>query len=153
MDTQTSSDNPDFITLFIKYALQPLMVIGVMTAWYFNQTSEITYPLTLLVVIVVLGSLEHWRPLRPNWVQPPKEKALLVSIYLAVFAFSAMVAAPIYAASLEPGLEQLRVALGLNFWPSSWPMIAQMNSSSERVDKEKKMKASNRMKRKRKVGR
>jgi sterol desaturase/sphingolipid hydroxylase (fatty acid hydroxylase superfamily) len=112
--------------MVIKYALQPLLMVAVLTVWYFNQESPVVYPLVVLGVQLVLLSLEYWRPARPDWVQPIGEKATLVAVYVVVFGFSAAVVAPIYAASLEPGLDQLRSAARLDIWPSSWPMLVQV---------------------------
>lgn len=112
--------------MIIKYGLQPLLVLSVLTAWFLNQTSLLTYPAILLVVQVLLNLLEYWRPLRPDWRHSWREKSVLVVVYGLVFSFSVAVVAPVYAVSLEPMLEQARAALHLNIWPVHWPMIPQV---------------------------
>ncbi len=112
--------------MVIKYALQPALMVAVLAVWYFNREALWVYPMVILAVQVVLGTLEYWRPARLDWRQPVKEKLMLIAVYLVVFSFSAAVVVPIYAATLEPGLAQMRAAVGLDIWPSTWPILAQV---------------------------
>ena len=112
--------------MIIKYGLQPLLIIAVLGAWFFNQTTVLTYPAILLLVQVLLNLLEYWRPLRPHWRHSWREKLELVGVYVAVFGFSAAVVAPLYTVSLDPILVAARAALHINIWPTQWPILMQV---------------------------
>jgi sterol desaturase/sphingolipid hydroxylase (fatty acid hydroxylase superfamily) len=112
--------------VIIKYGLQPLLIIAVLGAWFFNQTTVLTYPAILLLVQVLLNLLEYWRPLRPHWRHSWREKLGLVGVYVAVFGFSAAVVAPLYTVSLDPILVAARAALHINIWPTQWPILMQV---------------------------
>jgi hypothetical protein len=49
------------------YALQPMLLVGVIAAWYADPTNPNTYLIALLSVQVVLGFAELFFPARPTW--------------------------------------------------------------------------------------
>ena len=84
------------------------------------------YPLILIGVQVVLGIIEYQLPARPDWLLPAKEKTGVILLVVFIFFYSAMVAAPFYASTLDPALSDLRNQLGIDLWPHEWPMIPQV---------------------------
>ena len=68
----------------IYYGLQPLLMVGVLTFWYFNQSLPSAYILIVLAVQLILGVTEHLRPARPEWVQrwPEKSRNLIIVVLI-----------------------------------------------------------------------
>ena len=114
------------VSSFIEYALQPVLLVTVLSLWYLNQESLTIYPLILIGVQVVLGIIEYQLPARPDWLLPAKEKTGVILLVVFIFFYSAMVAAPFYASTLDPALSDLRNQLGIDLWPHEWPMIPQV---------------------------
>ena len=114
------------ISTFVEYALQPVLLVTVLSLWYLNQESLTIYPLILLGVQVVLGIIEYQLPARPDWLLPAKEKTGVILLVVFIFFYSATVAAPFYASTLDPALSNLRDQLGIDLWPHEWPMIPQV---------------------------
>ena len=110
----------------IKFCLQPALMIGVLTLWYFNRGSPWLYPSVLFGVQSVLGLLEYKYPARPEWVHALSEQSMLVSVFVATFMFGGAVAVPFYMEFVDPILSQLRALAGLDFWPSHWPLMIQV---------------------------
>jgi sterol desaturase/sphingolipid hydroxylase (fatty acid hydroxylase superfamily) len=109
----------------IFWGLQPLLVGGMLTAWYFNRDVEAMYILCLAFVQFVLAVLEHRYPARPAWRQAWREKAGLVAIAIVLGAIGNAIGAW-YASVLAPPLADARAALGLDIWPHGWPLLAQV---------------------------
>ena len=111
---------------FIKYALQPLLLVSALSLWYLYQESLIIYPIILIGVQILLGIIEYQLPARPDWLPPAKEKTGVILLVVFIFFYSAMIAAPLYDSTLNPVLSSLRSSMGINIWPHEWPMIAQV---------------------------
>jgi sterol desaturase/sphingolipid hydroxylase (fatty acid hydroxylase superfamily) len=114
------------ISTFVEYALQPVLLVTVLSLWYLNQESLTIYPLILLGVQVVLGIIEYQLPARSDWLLPAKEKTGVILLVVFIFFYIATVAAPFYASTLDPALSNLRDQLGIDLWPHEWPMIPQV---------------------------
>ena len=112
--------------MLIKYGLQPALIVGVLALWSLNQEALWVFPLVLFGLQLLLGVLEYLFPARPDWVQAPREKAILVTVFIAVGYFGAVVTEPLYAQSVEPALESMRQRLGIDIWPHEWPIIPQV---------------------------
>ena len=110
----------------IKYCLQPALMIGILTLWYFNRGSPWLYPAVLFGVQFVLGVLEYKYPARPEWVHAAPEQSMLISVFIATYMFGGAVAVPFYMETVDPILSQLRAIAGLDFWPSHWPLMVQV---------------------------
>lgn len=110
----------------IKYGLQPTLMVGVLSLWYFNQEAPWVYLLVALGVQVLLAVLEQFWPGRPDWVQPIGYKGALGAVFIGTYVFGGAVVAPLYAETVNPALSQLRALLGLDIWPAQWPIIAQV---------------------------
>jgi len=110
---------------FLEYALQPLLVIGVLAVWMTNREIPAVYPLTILGVQLLLGTLEYRLPARTDWVQPAREKTILVVMVLVLSTATLFVAAE-YDEQLREPLAVLRASLHLNIWPHTWPLIIQV---------------------------
>ncbi|MEM9386548.1 MAG: hypothetical protein AAGA68_15935 [Pseudomonadota bacterium] len=114
------------MSLIIKYGLQPTLMVGVLSLWYFNQDAAWVYLLVALGVQVLLALLEHFWPARPEWVQPIGYKGALGAVFIATYVFGGAIVAPLYAQTVNPALAHLRSTLGLDVWPTEWPIIAQV---------------------------
>jgi len=102
-----------------------LIIIGVLVVWTYNPGVPAIYPLTVLVVQLLLGTLEYWLPARGDWVHPAREKITLVVIVLVLSTATLMVAAG-YDNLLRAPLAATRATLNLNIWPHHWPLVAQV---------------------------
>lgn len=109
----------------IKYALQPLILISTVTAWVSFPESPAVYPLTIIVVQLLLGTMEHWLPARPAWVIHAKEKCLNILIVVFLLAGTIMVTSLYDQFIVEP-LGHIRESLDLDIWPRDWPLVIQM---------------------------
>lgn len=110
---------------FIEYALQPLIIAVVLVYWVFNRENPLVHPIVVLSVQLLLGTLEYLFPARPDWLQPLKEKLTLIAILVVVYAFTMFVGVT-YDNLFRASLGELRAALGMNIWPSEWPMLFQV---------------------------
>jgi sterol desaturase/sphingolipid hydroxylase (fatty acid hydroxylase superfamily) len=109
----------------IKYALHPLILLSVLTAWSLYPDEPILYLIVLLSVQLLLGTLEYWIPARPEWVVHAKEKLAGVAIVL-ILIIAAIAVAELYGSILADPLANLRSSLHLDFWPHDWPLIIQL---------------------------
>ena len=99
---------------FIQYALHPVILISVLSAWLFID-SPFVFLGAIVGLHVVLGTLEYVRPARQAWVSPALNKLSALVLVVMLFVASTMVGP----------LSQVSTALGLNFWPHSWPLLVQ----------------------------
>jgi sterol desaturase/sphingolipid hydroxylase (fatty acid hydroxylase superfamily) len=113
------------IDSFFKFALQPLLVTGALTFWYFNQTSPVGYPITVVTILVILGVAEHWWSRRRDWIQHWQERARNITIAVIV-TFVAVFVVMFYDQAMREPLATLRTSLGLDIWPHHWPVLAQV---------------------------
>ncbi len=113
------------IKTVLKYTLQPLLVIGVLWYWAAHIDDPTVYPLLLVAVHLVLGSLEHLYPARTHWIQRWREKLLLITLVLVLTTGTVLVAS-VYDAVLRQPLADLRTALGADIWPHQWPLMVQL---------------------------
>lgn len=111
---------------WIYYGLQPALMIGVLTLWYFNQTLDWIYPVIALSVQLLLGVLEYLWPARPEWAHTHPYKTLLASVFIGMYVFGFVIVEPIYSETVNPLLSALRSDLGLDIWPTGWPMVMQV---------------------------
>ncbi len=109
----------------IEYGLQPAILIAVMAFWLSDPTNPLVYPLVLAAVHLLLGGLEYWRPARPDWLQPAREKLLNV-VLVVILTIGVGIVAGWYDAVLREPLANLRGALNLDIWPHEWPVLAQV---------------------------
>ena len=110
---------------FIKYALHPLILTCVLTGWLFNLESPAFYLLVLLCVHSLLGALEYWQPARPEWVIPAWPKLINI-VLVVILVMGAGMVAELYQVHLVTPLTAVRESMGLDIWPHSWPLIAQV---------------------------
>ena len=108
---------------FIQYALHPVILISVLSAWLFID-SPFVFLGAIVGLHVVLGTLEYVRPARQAWVSPALNKLSALVLVVMLFVASTMVGA-LYDNQLLGPLSQVSTALGLNFWPHSWPLLVQ----------------------------
>tara|TARA_X000000950_G_scaffold287457_1_gene399766 strand:+ start:3244 stop:4137 length:894 start_codon:yes stop_codon:yes gene_type:complete len=110
----------------IKYGLQPGLMLGTLTLWYYNPESLWVYPLIAIGAQIFLGVLEYLYPARRDWLQPPSYKLALSFVFIGLFIFSVTCVVPLYMAYLNPLLDQTRLTLGINIWPKHWPLLTQV---------------------------
>lgn len=110
----------------IKYCLQPGLMVGVLTLWYFYRDTAWIYPAVVLSVQLLLGALEYKWPARPDWVHGAPDKFMLIAVFVSMYMFGGAIAAPIYVETVNPFLSQMRTNLGLDFWPTHWPILIQV---------------------------
>ena len=56
----------------LKYGLQPGLMVGVLTLWYYYHESSWVYLFVVVFLQVLLGALEYRWPARPEWVHAPR---------------------------------------------------------------------------------
>ena len=112
-------------TRLIYWALQPLLLLSVLIAFYFNQATPAMYLVCLVLVQLLLGTLEYQYPARDTWIQPIKEKAGLITIAV-LMGFVGTVVSGWCHDILAPPLSEVRSDLHLDIWPHHWPIIAQL---------------------------
>lgn len=110
----------------IYYGLQPLLMIGVLTVWYFNQSAGWIYPAIVIGVQLLLGLLEYRWPARPDWLHGGPYKTLLAAVFVGTYVFGGVIVEPFYSSTLNPFLSGLRADLNLDIWPTGWPMAMQV---------------------------
>ena len=108
---------------FIQYALHPVILISVLSAWLLIDSPFIFFG-TIIGLHVVLGTLEYVRPARQAWVSPALNKLSALVLVVMLFVASTMVGV-LYDNQLLGPLSQVSGLLGLNFWPHSWPLLVQ----------------------------
>jgi sterol desaturase/sphingolipid hydroxylase (fatty acid hydroxylase superfamily) len=107
------------------YALQPMLLVGVIAAWYADPTNPNTYLIALLSVQVVLGFAELFFPARPTWTASAKIRLRNVLIVMVLLVLSGAVG-ELYRDWLAGPLAELRRSFGLDVWPHSWPLLVQL---------------------------
>jgi sterol desaturase/sphingolipid hydroxylase (fatty acid hydroxylase superfamily) len=112
------------IRYLTKYWLQPsLMVLALLFATL--APDELYYGLFFFAMISLLTCLEVLIPARPEWQETFNDKLLVLGlIWIATTAGDLF--EKVFDESLFVWLESARKALGLDFWPSDWPVIAQV---------------------------
>tara|TARA_R110002110_G_scaffold20643_1_gene83374 strand:+ start:432 stop:1298 length:867 start_codon:yes stop_codon:yes gene_type:complete len=110
---------------FLYYGLQPLIILGAISAWLVAPGSEMTFLLVIVTVQLVLGVLEQYWPARPMWKVHAKEKVLNIAL-VTVLVVLGIVVAEFYSAMLADPLQQFREANGLDVWPHEWPLLVQL---------------------------
>jgi sterol desaturase/sphingolipid hydroxylase (fatty acid hydroxylase superfamily) len=124
--SKTALDNAPAhpIDQLLFWALQPIMLIGVMAFWLLNPADPAAILACIFVTQLVLGILEYWRPARPHWRQRGTERMRNIGIFVFVLVGTAWIS-EWYAAVLAAPLTATRNALGMDIWPHDWPLLAQ----------------------------
>ena len=113
------------IDRFLFFALQPVLLVGAYLLWSADPANPGTYLGLIILLQVILGVVEYWRPARPHWRQGSGEKVRNVLIWaVTVIATVFIVAA--YEAFLTEPLTQLRQTLHADIWPHGWPLLVQV---------------------------
>ena len=112
-------------TRLIYWTLQPVLLVSVLTAFYFNQDEPAMYLACLIFVQLVLGVVEYQYPARDTWLQPTQEKAGLITIAV-LMGFVGTLLSGWYHDVLAPPLNEIRQVLHLDIWPHPWPLMAQV---------------------------
>ena len=123
--TDRLDESPRSGTRLIYWALQPVLLVSVLTAFYFNQYEPAMYLLCLVFVQLALGVIEYQYPARHTWIQPTGEKTGLITIAVLMGVVGALVSSW-YHDVLVPPLAEIRQALHLDIWPHHWPVMAQV---------------------------
>jgi sterol desaturase/sphingolipid hydroxylase (fatty acid hydroxylase superfamily) len=109
----------------VEYGLQPALLAGALLVWLpYRDRLELAL-IVMVVVQIALGVLEHFFPARPDWIQAPREKLANLALVAAFTGFAVAVSA-LYRAALSEPFAQLRAQLGLELWPSGWPLAARV---------------------------
>jgi len=86
---------------FIQYALHPVILISVLSAWLLTDSPFIFFG-TVIGLHVVLGTLEYIRPARPAWVSAALSKLGALVLVVTLFVASTMVGCFITISCLAP---------------------------------------------------
>ena len=113
------------IPRMVKYALQPMAIVLILAYWMSDPGNPLVFAITIGSLHVVLGGLERVMPARPGWLISPLLMCRNVAIVI-LFTLLIGVVAEVYDAVLREPLSSVRETLGLTFWPSSWPLLAQV---------------------------
>ena len=103
----------------------PSILAAATALWLTMDRSALAFLIALIGVQVVLAVLERWVPAQPHWQQSASDKWSLAGLFLGGLIVFQMITAT-YAATLAPPLVQARSALGLDLWPTRWPVLAQV---------------------------
>ncbi len=122
-DAPKAPDEPGLDWL-LYYGLQPLVLGGVVVYWLADPGNPLNFFGVILVVQLLLGVLEYWRPARLRWRQSAREKLRMVAIFVGVFVTTAWIG-EWYTEVLREPLSTLRESAGLDVWPQQWPLIVQ----------------------------
>jgi len=114
-----------YLQQVLFYCLQPLLLVIVISGWYWDPTQEQTYLLTVVFVQLVLGFAEHCFPARPGWSTNAKEKIRNVTL-VVLLSTIAITVAELYRVWLASPLETFRHSVGLDVWPHEWPLLVQL---------------------------
>ena len=58
----------------LEFGLQPLLLVGSLWVWSLERGNPLAWVMILVVVQLILGCLEAWRPAREEWRQLAPEK-------------------------------------------------------------------------------
>ncbi len=104
--------------------LQPILIVMAL-ALPLAGADESTHFAFWLSVLVLLTVLEMIIPARPDWQGSLKEKLLVLGfVFVAFFTYG--VFEGVFDQSVFPLLVSLRENLGLDIWPSHWPILVQV---------------------------
>ena len=101
----------------------PLILAAAIALWLAMDRSAWAFLVALIGVQVVLAVLERLVPAQ-GWQQSASHKWSLAGLFLGGLIVFQMITA-IYTVTLAPPLVQARSALGLDLWPTSWPVLVQ----------------------------
>ena len=121
----TAPGAPSLPSRALEFGLQPAILVIVLALWMLYRDRPEIYPLVVVGVQLVLGTLEHWMPARRDWVQPAREKSTNIAIVLVV-STGALLVAGLYVSMLAAPLGELRRQLHLDVWPTTWPLLIQV---------------------------
>lgn len=107
------------------YFIQPALLLSGLVIWYLLGYTAYTAIAALVFTQVVLRVFEYTLPAKPEWKQSWLEIMSLLFISCVGFALFYVVEY-IYQGILVEHLISLKLALAINFWPSSWPLIVQI---------------------------
>lgn len=110
---------------FIYYGLQPAILLVV---FVIACTQDVTLGVTAGVLVgvqLLLGFLEHRSPLNPAWIVRGVEKWQHFGFFL-LYSLSAALILELYHRYVAGWLDTWRHALGLDIWPSHWPVAARI---------------------------
>ncbi len=103
----------------------PLVLVAALVLWLAMDRSALALPIALLGAQIVLLALERLVPAQPRWQQSPAERWALAGLFVGGLVAMQLVSA-LYLATLAPPLVRVREALGLELWPTGWPLLAQV---------------------------
>jgi sterol desaturase/sphingolipid hydroxylase (fatty acid hydroxylase superfamily) len=112
------------LTRVVFWALQPALLLGVLTTWIADPENPALFGLTFLGVHLLLGALEYRIPARPHWRHPATEKLVVLGIAVVSFMVGGA-ASGLYETYLTAPLDAIRATLHLDLWPHHWPLVPQ----------------------------
>ena len=110
----------------IKFGLQPFLLCATFILWWLNQNELWIYPILAIGIQLILGALEYSFPARNEWLHNKPYKILLSCIFVVTYVLTAVVVLPLYAQYVNPILTNIRISIGFDIWPGSWPMAYQV---------------------------
>ncbi len=113
-----------YIRTLVYWGLQPALIVMAL-ALPLAGASEDTHFLFWFSILIVLTVLEMLIPARPDWQGSLREKSALFGfVIVAFFAYGFFEG--LFHETLFPWLASVREQLGLDIWPSDWPMLVQV---------------------------
>ena len=109
----------------VRFGLQPALLAGALLAWLPNRDRPERFLFAVVAAQIVLGVLEHVLPARADWVQSLREKLVNLAL-VTVFTACAGAVTALYRDTLAEPLGALRAQLGLDVWPTGWPLAARI---------------------------
>jgi len=117
--------NPSRFARCIEFGLQPLLITLALGIWIAYPGNPAMFLFVLAGVQLLLAGLESWIPARRDWQQPMRERMTNIAIVIVILV-GTVVVAEIYQGVLAAPLADLRVAMHLDIWPTSWPLLLQI---------------------------
>ena len=109
----------------VHYALQPAAIALLLWYWVQNPDNALVFPVVLITLHVVLGTLERLMPARPGWIISGRQLLINIGLVL-ILTIGVGVVGDLYNQLLKAPLSGLRASLHLDFWPHQWPLLAQL---------------------------
>ncbi len=109
----------------IEQLLHPLVIAGALGLWFAVDDIGVATIAAMLSAQVMLRVCEHLFPANPDWRQTGSELWAIAGITVMALVLYGIVQG-LYSVWLSVPLNGLRETLGLDIWPTGWPMLAQV---------------------------
>ncbi len=108
-----------------EHLLHPLLLAGALGLWFAIDEIGLATLAAIVGAQVIIRACERLYPAHPHWQQTSGELWAIAGIGVMALVLYGIVHG-LYSLWFSAPLSALRQAIGLEIWPTSWPMIAQV---------------------------